>query len=71
MDQRGYVPSTAVALVYTGLGLVDEALTWLERGADERNGDMILLKVWPAWDALRSEQRFEALLAINISLAAR
>lgn len=58
-----YVPPTAIAIVYVGLGDKQNAFTWLERGYDGRDGDMVLLKVFPAWDPLRNDPRYTTLLA--------
>ncbi len=57
-----YVPTTCFALVHAGLGELDRALGWLERGCDQRELPLSGLKVHPAYDALRGEPRFAALL---------
>lgn len=49
-------------MVYAALGENPEALRWLEMASDVRDGNLVLLKVLPGWDALRSEPRFESLL---------
>jgi hypothetical protein len=51
-----------IAMIYTALGQKDEALDWLERGYRVHDGNMVLLKVLPAWDSLRSDPRFQDLL---------
>jgi adenylate cyclase len=49
------------------LGRTDEALTWLERGLEQRDVWFILVNVSPAIDPLRGEQRFKELLsAMNL-----
>ena len=58
-----YVPPVAFAIVYAGLGKLDDAFHWLEKAADERDGLLIYLKVGSAFDNLRSDRRFPALLA--------
>ncbi len=50
------------ALVLAGLGDVDRALVELDRGREERSRFVAFLGVWPAFDPLRSDPRFEALL---------
>ena len=62
LRQSSYVPPTAVAHIYIGLGRLDEAIDWLEKGYDGRDGDMPLLNTWPALDPLRSDPRFQRLL---------
>ncbi len=57
-----YVPSTCFALVHTGLGENDHALSWLEKGADEHELSMTVLAVHPIYDSLRAEPRFAAVL---------
>jgi tetratricopeptide (TPR) repeat protein len=51
-----------IAMIYTGLGEKDEALTWLERAYDERSPVLLHLIQHPIFDPLRSELRFQALL---------
>jgi eukaryotic-like serine/threonine-protein kinase len=62
LQESSYVPPTAIAPVYVGLGQLDEAMAWLERGYDGRDGDMVLLNTWPVLDPLRSDPRFQRLL---------
>ncbi len=57
-----------LAMVYAGLGDVDAAFEWLERGYEERASFMDGVKVTPAFDALRSDPRWERLLR-NMGLA--
>jgi TolB-like protein/DNA-binding winged helix-turn-helix (wHTH) protein/Tfp pilus assembly protein PilF len=60
-------PGTAIGLafVYAALGDKDQAFVWLEKSARERMG-IILMKVQPYFDSLRSDPRF---LAIERSMA--
>jgi TolB-like protein/Flp pilus assembly protein TadD len=60
---RRYVPPVAFAFVYAGLGKIDDAFHWLEKAVDERDGLLIYLKVGSAFDNLRSDRRFPAILA--------
>ena len=52
-----------VAMVHIGLGDVDRSFEWLEKSVEARDWQMALLKVEPAFDGLRSDARFAALLA--------
>jgi serine/threonine-protein kinase len=36
----------------------DEALAWLERGYEQRDGTLVFLKVGPIWNNLRADPRF-------------
>jgi serine/threonine protein kinase/tetratricopeptide (TPR) repeat protein len=53
-----YVANRSIAEVHLGLGEVDEALTWLERGFQQRNGWLIHMRDNPRYDRLRQESRF-------------
>ena len=53
-----------MAIVHTALGNKDEALAWLQRAVDQRDGGFWLRpNVDPRVDSLRGEPRFRALLA--------
>jgi len=49
-----------IALIYVGLGDLDEAMIWLNKGYDARFNPSILLR--PVFDPLRSDARFKELL---------
>jgi TolB-like protein/DNA-binding winged helix-turn-helix (wHTH) protein len=61
-QQKSYVRPGWVAEVYVALGDKDEAMRWLEQGYKERDLWLALLKVWPRFDALRGDARFQDLL---------
>lgn len=61
-EEQSYVRPGWVAEVYIALGDKDEALRWLEQGYKERDLWLALLKVWPRFDPLRSDPRFQDLL---------
>jgi serine/threonine protein kinase/Tfp pilus assembly protein PilF len=54
--------SYSIAEIYVGLGENDRAFEWLERAREERNIQMVSLKVDPNLDGLRSDPRFSGLL---------
>jgi serine/threonine-protein kinase len=62
LNQRSYVGPNEIAMSHLGLGEKEEAIRWLEEGYRVRDGNMILLKVWPIWDSLRGDPRFQDLL---------
>ncbi|MEW5918861.1 MAG: tetratricopeptide repeat protein [Gemmatimonadota bacterium] len=62
-QKRTYVPPTSFAAIHVGLGQEEEALDWLQRGYDSRDGDMVLLKTFPLWDPLRGHRRFQELVS--------
>lgn len=51
-----------VAMFYAGLGDKDKALAWLERAFDEQSPCLVVLKVDPLFDSLRSDPRFQDLV---------
>jgi TolB-like protein/Flp pilus assembly protein TadD len=61
-DRDEYILSSDFARVHAALGNKDEALIWLEKAHQEREWYMILLRVSPWWDSLRSDTRFEDLV---------
>jgi TolB-like protein/DNA-binding winged helix-turn-helix (wHTH) protein/Flp pilus assembly protein TadD len=56
----GYPLAAEVAMVYTALGDKDQAMTWLEKGYQERFNPGVLLR--PGFDTLRSDARFQSLV---------
>ena len=59
---RSYFSSFLMAHVSLGLGERHQAVSWLERAAEERDGLLPFVNVWFALDSLRSDPRFHALL---------
>jgi serine/threonine protein kinase/Tfp pilus assembly protein PilF len=62
LSDHTYVTPFAVAFSYIGLGEKDQAFEWLEKSIEERSPGLAWLKVWPAFDSLRSDARFQSLL---------
>jgi serine/threonine-protein kinase len=60
--KQTYVPPEAIASIYAGLGEHSQAIDWLSRAHEARDGNSVLLKVFPIWDPLRSDPRFRALV---------
>jgi tetratricopeptide (TPR) repeat protein len=60
--QSRFVPPFAFALVYAGLGDRDAAFQWLEKAYTVRDIGLVFLPVFPQWDSLRSDKRFQSLL---------
>jgi TolB-like protein/Flp pilus assembly protein TadD len=56
------VEPTAVAHAFAGIGDKEQALAWLEKGYKQRSNALTSLKVDPAYDLLRGDQRFRDLL---------
>jgi TolB-like protein len=62
-QQTSYVPAYHLALGYAGLGDKDAAFAQLARACDERDPGLINLAVEPRLTPLRSDVRFQHLLA--------
>ena len=60
ISKEKYVPPFHRAVICTGLGEKDKAFEWLEKAYDEHF--IIVIKVHPAYDPLRSDPRFRDLL---------
>ena len=56
----GYPLAAEIAMVYAALGDKDQAMTWLEKGYEERFNPGVLLR--PCFDPLRSDSRFQDLV---------
>jgi DNA-binding winged helix-turn-helix (wHTH) protein/TolB-like protein len=63
VETRRYVSPYTIAAIYTGLGEKDQAFKWLERAYEERDVWLMNLKVDPVFAKLRSDKRFQDLLA--------
>jgi len=68
LAKREYVPPSSIALIYVRLGDRDRALEWLEKARANRDDSLAANAVDPAFDPLRSDARFQALLK-SIGLA--
>lgn len=62
LSKTRYVPATAIAWIYIGLGENDLALKWLEKACEDHDAFLVWLKVNPICDRLRSDHRFKTLL---------
>jgi tetratricopeptide (TPR) repeat protein len=60
--KQRYVPAYFTAVIYAGLGEVDEAFKWLEKAYEERNGPLAILNRESAFNAMHSDPRFQDLL---------
>ena len=63
MYQPGVLNALAVAEVFVAVEDFDRAFQWLESAYNDRRHRLIYLKSDPAWDPLRSDIRFAALVA--------
>src|ERR1700719_1920675 len=56
----GHSHSSEIAVIYAALGDKNQAMTWLEKGYEERFNPGVLLR--PGFDPLRSDPRFQSLV---------
>jgi len=59
-SNRAY--SLDIATLYTYAGKKDLALDWLEIAYQEGMQDLVYLNVYPKWDPLRGDPRFQELI---------
>lgn len=64
-----YVPSYDLATIAASLGDTDQALDWLDRAVAERSTLLGWLRLDPAFDSLRGNARFEAIV-VRLGLGA-
>jgi tetratricopeptide (TPR) repeat protein len=62
VSKERYVPPYNVAQIYARLEDKQQTLAWLERALNERDTKLTYVKVEPAFDAIRSDPRFQQLL---------
>jgi TolB-like protein len=60
--RRDFVPAYDVALVHIALGSTDQAFEWLSSAVEQHSEMLIMLKVDPALDPIRSDPRFGNML---------
>jgi TolB-like protein/Flp pilus assembly protein TadD len=59
---REYIDPVLIAYIYIALGNKDQAFAWMEKGYQERSGQILWLKVEPLFDPLHSDARFVELV---------
>ena len=64
ISRERYIPPYCFAIIYLGLGEVDEAFKWLEKAAREHDYWMIFIHVDPDLDRLRGDPRFDKLIEL-------
>ncbi len=62
MSDNQYVAPYWMAVLYVGLGEKEQALDWLEKAFEGRDGSMVFLKVDPVFNGIRSDPRFVRLI---------
>ncbi|HJP94425.1 MAG TPA: protein kinase [Pyrinomonadaceae bacterium] len=62
LSQRRYVSPLYFAIVYAGLKNNDEAIEYLDKAFDARHPGLVLIRIEPMFDGLRSDERFKQLI---------
>jgi TolB-like protein/DNA-binding winged helix-turn-helix (wHTH) protein/Tfp pilus assembly protein PilF len=62
LSQHRYVSPHSMMHIYIGLGDRDKAFEWLEQSYQQRTNGMIWLAVWPGFDSIRDDRRFDTYL---------
>jgi TolB-like protein len=57
-----WLDPAVMAWAYLGLGDIDRAMSWVQKGVQERAPNMVYMNVNPWWDPVRSDPRFQAML---------
>jgi tetratricopeptide (TPR) repeat protein len=61
-SKRRYIAPCVIASLYAALGEKDQAFVWLDKAYEAHDFILVLLKVEPMFDNLRSDPRFTVLL---------
>jgi tetratricopeptide (TPR) repeat protein len=61
-SKQNYVSAYDVACIYKGLGQTEKTYEWLEKAYQERSFFLLMVKVDPVFESLRSDPRFQDLL---------
>ena len=64
LPKEANLPPQEIALIYYGIGDMDNALIWFEKAAASHFGPFAFLAVDPIFDKLRSDQRFMTLFKV-------
>jgi TolB-like protein/Tfp pilus assembly protein PilF len=62
LSSEVFISPYHTALIYAGMGDKDQAFAWLEKAFAEGDGSLILLKIDPGLDNLRSDTRYANLV---------
>jgi len=60
--ENSFMPAGNIAIAYAGMGERDLAFHWLDLALEDHSESLLLLKVEPAFDPIRSDPRFATVL---------
>jgi tetratricopeptide (TPR) repeat protein len=61
LSKRRYVSPLYFAIIYAGLRDSDKAMEYLNKAFDARHPGLVLIRIEPMFDGLRSDERFQQL----------
>jgi serine/threonine-protein kinase len=59
---RSYISPYHIGVVYAGLGDIDQVFAWFEKAYEDRDPDLMMIKVEPLLDGLRADPRLNVLV---------
>jgi serine/threonine protein kinase/tetratricopeptide (TPR) repeat protein len=62
LSKRRYVTGLYPAIIYAGLKENDKAIEYLNKAFDARHPGLVLIRIEPIFDGLRTDERFKALI---------
>ena len=62
LSKKRYVSPLYFAIVYAGLKDNDKAIEYLNKAFDARHPGLVLIRIEPMFDGLRTDDRFKALI---------
>ena len=62
LSKRRYVSPLYFAIIYAGLKDNDKAIEYLNKAFEARHPGLVLIRIEPMFDGLRSDERFQALI---------
>jgi TolB-like protein/DNA-binding winged helix-turn-helix (wHTH) protein/Tfp pilus assembly protein PilF len=62
LSRTRYISPHSILHVYIGLGDRDKAFEWMDKSYQERTNGMAWLAVWPGFDSIRDDPRFDMYL---------
>jgi TolB-like protein/Tfp pilus assembly protein PilF len=62
LTKKRYIEPHSLVLVYLGLNDKDNAFGWVEKALADRNNSFSYIKVWPVFNRLRNDSRYQELI---------
>src|SRR5262245_8084227 len=62
LSKRRYVSSMTLALIYIGLGRIDEAIRCVEKAYQVMEGPLVFINVYPTYDPIRNHPRCQEMI---------